>query len=194
MSQLEPPGDRGDRRDASDVPNPPQEPPPGPPRATSTPPPPGPPPPTGPPPPPGPAPATHQPPPPAYPVSRRTRKSTWIWVGVGLLLLLTGCGVFAVAAVSGFVGRMTAPVDVANEYLEAARTTADVAPYACEDAPPVDPEVADSRTQYLGDVTLSGRRFATVSGTITLGDGFETEITMRLSNDDDAWCVREVRF
>lgn len=115
-------------------------------------------------------------------------------VGVLLLLLLGGCGVFAVTAVSGFIGRMSAPVDVANEYVDAARDGNDVTPYTCEPDVGVDPELADSRAQNLVGVDIVNRRHATVTGLLTLGDGFETEITMRLNQVDDAWCVHEVRF
>lgn len=149
-----------------------------------------PPPPSGPPLPVGPPAAPGQPPPPPAPPKRSNRRR-WIIAGLILLLILGGCGALAATgAVRTFRG-MTAPIDVANDYLDAARGGGDAGRYSCDDAMGTDPTVSASTGQNLHSVSIGGPR-ATVSGTLTLQDGQDTEIRLRMGRSNDAWCVDDV--
>ncbi len=117
-----------------------------------------PPPPSGPPLPVGPPAAAGQPPPPP----KRSNRRRWIIAGLVLLLVLGGCGALAATgAVRAFRG-MTAPIDVANDYLDAARGGDDVTRYPCDPTMATDPAVSASTGQNLHSVSMSGPR-ATVT-------------------------------
>lgn len=86
---------------------------------------------------------------------------------------------------------MTAPVDVANDYLDAAREGGDTTPHTCgADVPPPAGVVA-STAQDLTDVSISGGR-ATVNGTVRLPDAGATSVRITLTRGDGEWCVTEV--
>jgi len=124
--------------------------------------------------------------------SRRTTRRVVLIVGVLLVLLLGGCaGLLAVVA-PRVLDSVTAPVDVANGYLDAARAGAALAPFACRagDRPP--PEVPRSQGQYLSSVEIDGRSFAEVGGSLTLEDGFPARITVELRRGEGQWCVHDV--
>ena len=86
---------------------------------------------------------------------------------------------------------MTAPIDVANDYLDAARGGDDVTRYPCDPTMATDPAVSASTGQNLHSVSMSGPR-ATVTGTLTLQDGRDTDIRIRLGRSNDEWCVDDV--
>lgn len=131
-----------------------------------------------------------QPPHPATPPKGSNRRR-WIIIGAILILLLGGCGALAVTgAIRGFQA-MTAPVDVANDYLDAAREEGDTTPHTCgADVPPPAGVVA-STSQDLTDVSISGGR-ARVNGTVTLADAGATEVRVTLTRGDGEWCVTDV--
>jgi hypothetical protein len=112
------------------------------------------------------------------------------------LLVLGGCGALVTVAGVRLMGSMTAPVDVANEFLDAARSGDDVAPYLCGDASPGDvpPELANSEGQRLTEVHVSNNRVADVGGRLTLSGGDRTPIQMELRRAGDDWCVWGVRY
>lgn len=108
-----------------------------------------------------------------------------------LLLILGGCGALATTGALRTFRGMTAPIDVANDYLDAARGGAVAGRHTCDGALDTDPAVTASTGQNLHSVSISGRR-ATVSGTLTLQDGPDTEIRIRMGRSNDAWCVDDV--
>lgn len=109
-----------------------------------------------------------------------------------LLLLLGGCGTLVtVGAMRAFQG-FTAPIDVANDYLDAARAGTDLTPYACRPDEPPRPEVVTSREQNLNSVEIDGRSFAEVEGSLTLEERLPARVTVFLSRRGDEWCVSAV--
>ena len=156
----------------------------------------GPPPPSGPPrggPPPPVEPSLGSPAPVGQPTgaSGKRRWRSWLIIGLVALLLLGGCGVLVTIGGLRAFRSVTAPIDVANAYLDAARAGADLTATACRpEQPPWEP-VTSSRSQSLTNVEISGG-LAQVSGSITLGDGVTTPVRIDLSRRDDGWCVREV--
>lgn len=86
---------------------------------------------------------------------------------------------------------LSAPIDVANLYLDAARSGGDLDRSACRPDDPPRPEVAASQAQELDGVEITGG-LAEVTGSITLGDGVTTPVRVDLSRRDGEWCVRDV--
>lgn len=157
-------------------------------------PPPGPPPPEQPPtgsPLPGPPPGSSPPAGPPAGSSGKRRRRMWLAIALIALLLLGGCGVLA-----GFGGvrafrALSAPVDVANTYLDAARSGGDLTASACRPDDRPRPAVANSRAQSLTSADISGG-MAEVTGSITLEDDITTPVRVHLSQRNGEWCVREV--
>ena len=124
--------------------------------------------------------------------SRPTTRRVVLIAGLLLLVLLGGCaGLVAVVAPRVLEG-VTAPVDVANGYLDAARSGAALAPFACRAGERPHPEVPRSQGQYLSSVEIDGRSFAEVGGSLTLEDGFPARITVELRRGEGQWCVHDV--
>lgn len=132
-------------------------------------------------------------PPPPEPEAPRRRRRWVVFLIVGLLVL-GGCGAAATYAGMRFMGSMSAPVDVANDLLDAARTGGDTAGHLCGDAAEVDPRLASSEGQRLTSVHVSNNRVASVGGTITLDGGERTGIDLELRRRDGEWCVQHLAF
>lgn len=147
--------------------------------------------------PPGPPPGPPPPPPPGPPGAgdpqrRRTTRRVLITIVVLLVLLAGGCGVLAATVGLRAVEGLSAPVDVANDYLDAGRSGQDLAPHACSpDEAPRD-EVVTSRGQQLGSVEINAGSSAEVEGTLTLESGAVVQVRVALLRAGDGWCVREV--
>ena len=88
---------------------------------------------------------------------------------------------------------MSAPVDVANDYLDAARASEDTSADTCGGEVPLHPDVAGSSAQNLANVSISGGR-ATVTGTLRQLNGSEDEIRITLGRSDGDWCVGGVEL
>ena len=133
-------------------------------------------------------------PPPAAPIppSRRTTRRVLLIAGLLLLLLVGGCAGLAAVVVPRVLDSVTAPIDVANDYLDAARAGGELAPFACRSGDRPHPELPGSQGQYLSTVEIDGRSFAEVGGSLTLEDGFPARITLELRRGADQWCVYEV--
>ena len=165
------------------------------PRRSGRPPPVGPPP-SGPPPPVGP-PLPGSPPsstPPAGPAPSSAGRRSWrFWLVLALLavLLLGGCGVLVTVGGLRAFESLSAPIDVANIYLDAARTGGDLTDSACRPDDPPHPATASSLAQNLTSVDITNR-LAEVNGSITLEDGITTTVRIHLAQRDGEWCVREV--
>ena len=109
-----------------------------------------------------------------------------------LVVLVGGCAGLVAVVAPRALELVTAPVDVANGYLDAARSGAALAPSACRPDDPPHPEVPRSQAQYLNTVEVDGRSFAEVGGSLTLEDGSPARITVELRRGDGQWCVHEV--
>ena len=143
---------------------------------------------------PPPAPPTPPPAPPTPPAppSRRTTRRVVLIAGLLLLLLVGGCAGLAAVVVPRVLDSVTAPIDVANDYLDAARAGGELAPFACHSGDRPHPELPDSQGQYLSTVEIDGRSFAEVGGSLALEDGFPARITLELRRGADQWCVYDV--
>jgi len=86
---------------------------------------------------------------------------------------------------------LSAPIDVANLYLDAARSGGDLTDSACRPNDPPHPEVVTSQAQNLTSVDITSG-VAEVGGSITLEDAVTMSVQVELSRRDGAWCVREV--
>ena len=124
--------------------------------------------------------------------SRRTTRRALLVAGVLLVVLLGGCAALVAIVVPRALEHVTAPVDVANAYLDAARSGASLAPFACRPDDPPHPEVLRSQGQYLNTVEVDGHSFAEVGGSLTLEDGFPARITVELRRGVGPWCVHDV--
>jgi len=112
-------------------------------------------------------------------------------VVVLVILLAGGCGVLVATLGVRAVDAVTAPLDVANAYLDAARSGGDLSPHACSpEDPPLD-EVVSSRGQQLRSVEISGG-LAEVRGTLRPDPGIQVPVRVSLARDDDGWCVSQV--
>ena len=109
-----------------------------------------------------------------------------------LVVLVGGCAALVAVLAPRALESVTAPVDVANGYLDAARSGAALAPFTCRPDDPPPPEVPRSQAQYLNTVEVDGRSFAEVGGSLTLEDGFTARITVELRRGDGPWCVYDV--
>jgi len=124
--------------------------------------------------------------------SRRTTRRALLVAGLLLLLLLGGCAGLAAVLVPRAIEGITAPIDVANGYLDAVRGGTDLVPYACRPDEPPHPELAASQGQYLNSAEIDGRSFAEVGGSLTLEDGFVARILLELRRGEGEWCVHRV--
>lgn len=104
------------------------------------------------------------------------------------LLVVGGCSALLVVGGSRLLSVATAPVDVANDYLDTARVGGDVTGLACGADPPLREELATTAGQMLRSVEVTGG-FATVSGRITLADGSDAPIAVELGRRGEGWCV-----
>lgn len=138
---------------------------------------------------PSPAPFAAQP-----PSARRSRGSWRVWATVGVLLVLVvgGCGTVAVLGGMRAFDALTAPMDVANDYLDAARSGGPLAPHACRPDDPARPEVVASRSQRLTSVEIDGGAIAEVRGSLVLSDDVPVPVLVTLGRRDGSWCVTGV--
>lgn len=149
--------------------------------------------------PPPPPPAGQVPPPPAptqRPVAPRAgRGRVVLWVVLGVVVVVAGCSTVLYIGGSRIVRTARAPVDTANEFLDAVRAGG---PAAGRDVCPGPVELADgiatSEGQHLSEVHVSSSGIATVSGTVTLAGGRTSPLTVELHRTDDGWCVAATRF
>lgn len=111
-------------------------------------------------------------------------------MGIVLLVLLGGCAsIVAVVANSGLLDSFRGPMDTANAYLDAARTSTGVNPHACRADAPVDDAVRRSQGQRLNEVNVQNNVTATVRGSLTLADGQRVPVLVDLRRPGEQWCV-----
>lgn len=108
-----------------------------------------------------------------------------------MVLLLGGCGALLTVGGLRAFQSLTVPIDVANNYLDAARTDGDLAASACRPDEPPGPDLTSSLGQNLTHVNITNQ-LAEVEGSITLEDGVATPVRIHLSRRDGGWCVRDV--
>lgn len=87
---------------------------------------------------------------------------------------------------------MSAPVDVANEFLDAMRAGEDAGAFTCMGAVDPIPPIESSQGQRLTSVNISNNRVARVEGTLTTAEGDRRSIDLRLNRRDDDWCVADL--
>ncbi len=112
--------------------------------------------------------------------------------GVLLVVLVGGCAGLAAVLVPRALDGVTAPFDVANGYLDAARAGTELAPFACRPDEAPHPEVPGSVRQNLTSVEIDGRSFGEVGGSLTLADGLPVRVLVELRRDEGEWCVHRV--
>jgi len=115
----------------------------------------------------------------------------WVILAIVLLVLLGGCAALGVTLVSRFADAVRGPVDVANSYLDAARTSERVDEWACQPGRAIPDRLEHSQRQQLRNVEVVNRA-ATVQGTLTLEDGSRASIRVELERLAESWCVTEV--
>lgn len=140
---------------------------------------------------PPPAPPWAQPPPPRSGGGRIV-----LMVVVGVVVVVAGCGALLYVGGSRLVGAARAPVDTANEFLDALRAGDDPGAHLCDgrDRLEATGDLAASEGQNLSSVHISNNRVATVSGTVTLAGQQRSPLTVELRRDGDGWCVDSTRF
>lgn len=148
--------------------------------------------------PPPPAPAGGQVPPPPPPTQRSPQprgSRVVLWVVVGVVVVVAGCSTLLYVGGSRLVGSARAPVDRANEFMDAVRAGG---PAAGRHVCPGPFELADglptSEGQHLSEVHIASSGTATVSGTVTLAGGRTSPLTVELRRIGDGWCVSATRF
>lgn len=124
--------------------------------------------------------------------SRRNTRRVLLIAGLLLMLLIGGCAGLAAVVVPRVLDGVTAPIDVANDYLDAARAGSELAPFACRPGDHPHPELPGAQGQYLSSVEINNRSFAEVGGSLTLEDGFPARITLELRRGEGEWCVYDV--
>ena len=94
--------------------------------------------------------------PPAATEGRRTTRRVFVIAGVLLLVLLGGCAALVAVVGPRVLASVTAPVEVANDYLDAARTGAELDPFVCRSGAAVHGDVARCQGQCLHQVEIDG--------------------------------------
>jgi hypothetical protein len=112
------------------------------------------------------------------------------------VVVVAGCSTLLYLGGSRLVGSARAPVDTANEFLDAVRLGGPAASprHVCSGPFELAEELRASSAQNLSSVHISNNRVATVSGTVTLAEGRTSPLTVELRRIDDGWCVSSTRF
>lgn len=143
------------------------------------------------------------PPPPTPPQGTGQRpaarpRSGWVRVVLAVTLVLlvavAGCTTLVYMGGSRLLDTFRAPVDTANEFLDAARATETAVPeQVCSRSFELARELRRSEGQHLKDVHIVNDR-ASVSGTVTLDGGRVSPLTVELRKAGGRWCVDSTRF